>query len=383
MVITSNGLWLNRDGRKICYNPWTHFEVNNPNGNVTMCVDNGTILGNINEQSIEEIWNGRLYQEKRRLMFEKGAEKMCSPNCLLINGMKEHQSFSWYREVPEDTALYRNACLNEEEISHGKVILQSKPRWMRFTPSYHCNYRCYHCYQKDDRTKDVRLPAEFLKDVKGLAQYYQVLFIFGGEPTIFPEFSELLKLADANPEVRLAMVTNASNLHKFAEQIKRVKWIFIAVSLDAATPEMYKELRHSNQWEQVNKNLLMLSELRRNNGFRLNLGMTLNSINYRQVYDFVKLSNSYGATPQISLVCNPDGLSFYKKYLWFNGEKRNSVLKQIDRALQDFSHTAGATGFNVLRRHFEGGSGQYYLRQAKEVIKIIIPAQLIKLIKSS
>jgi MoaA/NifB/PqqE/SkfB family radical SAM enzyme len=85
MISNSNGLWLNRSGKKICYNPWTHFEVNNPNGDVTMCCDVPTVLGNVNEQSIEEIWNGEKYQKLRRMMFEQGAEKMCGPDCLLIN----------------------------------------------------------------------------------------------------------------------------------------------------------------------------------------------------------------------------------------------------------------------------------------------------------
>ena len=46
----SNGLWINKDGKKVCYNPWTHFEVNNPNGDVTMCCVNPIVLGNVNEQ---------------------------------------------------------------------------------------------------------------------------------------------------------------------------------------------------------------------------------------------------------------------------------------------------------------------------------------------
>ena len=190
MGSNSNGLWLNKTGKKICYNPWTHFEVNNPDGCVTMCPDVNTVLGNINKNSIEEIWNGKMYQQMRRRMFEEGAEKTCSADCLLLNGAKDYQSFSWYSTIPQESPLVNNAILNEEEIREGKEILKSKPRWMRFTISYRCNYNCYHCYQKDDRKDNITLPAKILSDLKGLAQYYQFLFIFGGvtcPPKIDPQ----------------------------------------------------------------------------------------------------------------------------------------------------------------------------------------------------
>jgi len=186
----NNGLWLNKNGKKICYNPWTHFEVNNPDGSVTMCCDVDTVLGNINEQSIEEVWNSKMYQKMRRMMFEEGAEKMCSANCLLINGVKNYQSFSWYSTIPPKSPLFTNASLNEEEIREGKEIIKSKHRWMRFAIPYRCNYNCYHCYQKDDRKDNITLPAKILSDLKGLAQYYQFLFIFGGvtcPPKIDPQ----------------------------------------------------------------------------------------------------------------------------------------------------------------------------------------------------
>jgi len=383
MISNSNGLWLNRSGKKICYNPWTHFEVNNPNGDVTMCCDVSTVLGNVNEQSIEEIWNGEKYQKMRRMMFEQGAEKMCGPDCLLINGMKDYQSFSWYREIPQNHPAFLNADLNEEEIREGKEILKSKPRWMRFAISYKCNFNCYHCYQKGERKDNISLPTKFLSDMKGLAQYYQVLFIYGGEPTIFREFEELLSLADFHPHLRVGLVTNASNLHKYMEQIKRVNWLFIAVSLDAASAGMYKEMRNSRQWEQVNQNILLLSELKKDRKFEFNIAMTVNSKNCREIYDFMKLSDSYGATPKISLVSNPDGMSFYAKYMWFNKKKRDHILLQIERSLRDFNHTADATGLKVLKRQFEGGDLSFYSTQLKSIIKTVTPLSIKKLIKRS
>ena len=38
MIENTNGLWLIKHNKTICYNPWTHFEVNNTNGDVSMCL---------------------------------------------------------------------------------------------------------------------------------------------------------------------------------------------------------------------------------------------------------------------------------------------------------------------------------------------------------
>ena len=57
----------------VCKHPWSHFEVNNPNGDVTMCCNNNTVLGNVNKNSIEEIWNGKGFLESRERMRDEGA----------------------------------------------------------------------------------------------------------------------------------------------------------------------------------------------------------------------------------------------------------------------------------------------------------------------
>ena len=231
--------------------------------------------------------------------------------------------------------------------------------------------------------KILKAFAKFITDLKGLAQYYQFLYIFGGEPTLFPEFGGLLNLADDNPFMLFGMVTNASLVHKHIERIKKVKWAFIAVSLDAASPGMYKELRKASNWEQINKNMIMLSELRKDQKYEFNLGMTVNSKNCQELYDFVRLSDRYGATPKIHLVTNPDGISFFAKYLWFSNQKRKNILAQLERISKDFSFTNGATGLNILKRQFDIGILSFYLTQFKALAKTIVPASLKNVVKRS
>ena len=51
-------------GRRLCTVPWTSAVVLG-NGDVAACCVPGLVMGNLNEASMQEIWNGKSYQELR------------------------------------------------------------------------------------------------------------------------------------------------------------------------------------------------------------------------------------------------------------------------------------------------------------------------------
>ena len=142
----------------VCKHPWSHFEVNNPNGDVTMCCNNDTVLGNVNEAKVEEIWNGQRFQSVRKRMRDEGALSMCPHTCPVLQGGKKFENLDWFTELTENSDQRKNAVLNEEEYTAGQTTLGSIPRWFRFTYSYACNLDCYHCYQPEDAKMRVKLP---------------------------------------------------------------------------------------------------------------------------------------------------------------------------------------------------------------------------------
>jgi len=380
----TNGLWLNKEGRRICYNPWTHFEVNNTNGDVTMCCDVGTVLGNVNKQSIKSIWNSEEYQQIRKQMYNDGADKMCGSNCLLLNGMKNYQRFSWFHETDKNSDLHKNALLNENEIREGKAYLSSYPRWMRFAISYKCNYKCYHCCQENECETNRKLPDSFISEAKRYIDYYQFIFIFGGEPTLFQEFPDLLKLAADNPHVRYGTVSNGSIIHRHFSEIEEVNWAIISISLDAATEDTYELLRKSQKWKRVNQNLQVISNMKKRNNFEFTITMTVNSKNCNELYDFVLLANNYNATPKMYLVSNPNkSFRFNHEYLSFSKKQKEDALEQIERVSKDFPDIYNQTGLIVLQEYFR----QYNkIRQIRNDLELaarkILPASFIKVIKN-
>jgi len=344
----------------VCKHPWAHFEINNPNGEVTMCCNNDIVLGNVNEASIEEIWNGETFQENRKRMRDEGAYAMCPHTCPVLQGGKKYETLDWVDELSEDGEPRLNAEINDAEFAEGKILLQSVPRWLRFTYSYACNLDCYHCYQREDAKMRIKLPDKFMAELPEYAAKAQVVMPFGGEPFYFKPVLEFLEKHNANLETRFYFITNATLLtEKVYATIERLPITCMAASLDAATAESFDTLRvrgRNAEWDTVITNLKKLRELKKTKGFTFTLSMTLNSVNCDEIDSFIDLALSYDAEPLILLVANPyQEVGFQKRYLTFSQKQFDAMFAAIDHALP-----------KVHKKGFE--DAEIYLNQLRRVL---------------
>ena len=338
----------------VCKHPWTHFEVNNPNGSVMMCCNNSMVLGNVNEQSLEEIWNGDGFRNVRKRMMEEGALAICPHTCPVLKGGKKFENIDWYDELSEDGEVRANAELNEREFDLGKVTLESWPRWLRFTYSYACNLDCYHCYQREDATQRMKLPDSFMDRIDEYARRAQVVFPFGGEPFFFKPVVEFLQGYNTNRENRFYFITNGTILTpRLEEVLARMPVSGISASLDAGTPESFEALRlrgRRGSWDEVMTNLGKLAALRRAKDFPMTLSMTLNSVNATEIEVFVDLALELDAEPLVMLVTNPyQTREFHEKFLIFTEPQMDDMDAQIGRALKKVR----AAGFEDAKVHLK------------------------------
>ena len=343
----------------VCDHPWTHFEVNNPNGCVTMCCDNNTVLGNVNQGTIEEIWNGAEFIEIRRQMREEGAHAICPHTCPVLNGGKGYQRLTWTNELAEGGEARANAETNDREFAQGLLTLKSLPRWMRFAYSYTCNLDCYHCYQREDATQNVKLPTAFMDQVRRLAKVFQVVFPFGGEPFLYKPVLDLLEEVDVDPGCRYFFVTNATLLTDRVFHLLRNRQLgMVAVSLDAATAQSFETLRKRGRtadWNDVIANLGKLQQLKREKDFVLTVSMTVNRVNHDEILDFVRLGLTYDADPIVALVTNPyQTTEFQKQFLAFQPAELKTMHTQIEAALLEVrarGFIEGTASLQTLRAH--------------------------------
>ncbi len=320
----------------ICKHPWAHFEVNNPNGDVTMCCNNNTVLGNVNDNTLEEIWNGPGFKKSRERMLNEGAHTMCPHTCPVLQSGKKYENLDWYTDLSEDGEPRKNAVVNEDEFASGLTVLKSLPRWLRFTYSYACNLDCYHCYQREDAKMRIKLPDAFMAEIRKYASISQVVLPFGGEPFYFKPVIDFLNEHNANSETRFYFITNATLLtDKVYETLNRLPISCMAASLDAASEKSFDILRvrgRNAHWDTAIDNLQRLKEMKAKKDFQFTVSMTVNSVNCSEIAEFVDLALSYDAQPLVTLVANPNQTAeFQKEYLQFSDQQFQRMFDDISK----------------------------------------------------
>ncbi|MDD5675877.1 MAG: SPASM domain-containing protein, partial [Chitinivibrionales bacterium] len=85
----------------VCPDPFSKLSVNS-NGAVSVCcVDwsHGTVIGDINNNTIEEIWNGEKYREFRKLHISGRKDQIAAcAQCQYVNGTPALENLDSYRE---------------------------------------------------------------------------------------------------------------------------------------------------------------------------------------------------------------------------------------------------------------------------------------------
>lgn len=303
-----------------------------------MCCNNDTVLGNVNDEPIADIWNGNKFSRIRKRMVEEGAHAFCPHTCPVLQGGKKYENLDWYKELDPEGPIRENAEKNEQEYDARKTVLETKPRWVRFTYSYACNLDCYHCYQREDATQQLKLPSEFMDQLPEYVETAQIVYPFGGEPFFFSPVIDFLASHNTNTETRFLLITNATLLtDKVFEILERVPISTMAASLDAANARSFDALRvrgRNANWDQVVTNLGRIADLRKRKDFEFTVSMTLNSVNALEIEDFVDLALSFDAEPLIMLVANPyETRDFQRNFLLFTPPQFDEMEAQISQSL--------------------------------------------------
>ena len=110
---------------EVCRMPWEGLMVES-DGSVKNCCFNGPYIGNLNEQSFEEVWNGEPVQELRRSFVEDRPPEGCL-NCFIFLKSRKREAFydpiaggPFCLEAPED-----GACLQGEVTLSGWALDRS------------------------------------------------------------------------------------------------------------------------------------------------------------------------------------------------------------------------------------------------------------------
>lgn len=256
-----------------CQAPWQTIMIT-ASGHVFPCAyrnsyENHSELshcGNINENTLEEIWNGEEFQRLRENMGKGDLKKAGCSNCLAL---KQNLPLSLdynpdvYKETPLKTAYAKNLSIKQQEILNKTTILKSSPTVIYYTPSHHCNLRCLHCYQNPDRKLSIKR-KDVNDEILALMPTATKIVAGGGEPLILPLWRKMLASykQEINPYLKFATATNATIVpDKILNHLKKFPSLELVVSIDATEKYLFEKIRLKATYEVVVENLLKLKEL--------------------------------------------------------------------------------------------------------------------------
>ena len=165
--------------------------------------------------------------------------------------------------------------------------------------TYACNLACVHCLSSSGRRDPRELSTAECKSVIDELQRMQVFYVNvgGGEPTVRPDFWELLDYAIAR-DVGVKFSTNGVRIGKSeARRLAATDYVDVQVSLDGADAGINDAVRGKGSYDMARRALDALAS----EGFQNpKISVVVTRHNVSQLDEFKSLAASYGATLRLT-----------------------------------------------------------------------------------
>ena len=264
--------------------PWTGL-MYNFNGDVKNCIRSYNPIGNLQNNTVQEILGGVENRNRQISIQQQQPVKSCG-GC--YNLEKDRNSF----DIISDRVFYiRELKENDPGIYDvvGRPGLQAIDiRWTNL-----CNFACVYCGPDfsskwaDELKIHSAVPTQQQVDslkwyITSQASTLKHVYLAGGEPLLMKENLELLEiLKTVNPNINLRINTNLSKVDTrvfdLVCEFKNVHWI---VSLETLDKE-YEYIRHGGSWADFEDNLNRIQKL----DHKISFNMLYFLLNYITIFD--------------------------------------------------------------------------------------------------
>jgi mycofactocin radical SAM maturase len=170
----------------------------------------------------------------------------------------------------------------------------NSPICLTWELTYACNLACIHCLSSSGRRDPRELSTAECRTVIDTLQRMQVFYvnIGGGEPTVRPDFWELLGYATAH-QVGVKFSTNGIKLDAVAaRRLASSDYVDVQVSLDGATEEVNDAVRGPGSYRTARAAMACLADA----GFRgFKVSVVVTRHNIPQLDAFKEIADEHGA----------------------------------------------------------------------------------------
>ena len=263
-----------------CMLPWSHLHAF-PTGQAYPCClgEMKFPIGNLREQTLEEVWNGEPMKELRRNMLTEKKSEVC-------NRCYEQEDMGFFSMRNSSNKRFGHHVNRIDTTKDdGTVEKMTLSYWdIRF--SNLCNLRCRSCgsifssnwyddqvkllefdggsaehFKKNNRKIEYagRTQMDVWEQLEPHLEYVEHIYFAGGEPLIMEEHYRILNalIKAGKTDVRLIYNTNFSEM-RYKKQNVLELWnefsnVCVGASLDAMGP-LAELVRKGTDWAQVERN---------------------------------------------------------------------------------------------------------------------------------
>ncbi|HWP08325.1 MAG TPA: SPASM domain-containing protein [Polyangiaceae bacterium] len=287
--------------RKFCSHPFRKFETL-VDGNVAPCCSLWVEerLGNIDQQSFEEIWNSDAAQRIRRSIHD-GSFAYCR---------KDRCKYIIHGTLPDRDAVtdpYLRQVIDEQQ-----TVLTRAPDWLFLAHDVTCNLSCPSCRSEiiaADEKQEARLDVierTVIKPILNAGSRVELSVSGQGDPWSSKHYRSILRyVADNHFELSLTIHTNGLLMtrDRWASYVGLEKYKpVVDISIDACRPWTYSVVRRNGDFRRLEENLTFIAEKRKAGAFsELYLNATIQLDNFHELPALALFAKRFGC----------DGMRYY------------------------------------------------------------------------
>ncbi len=313
---------MGKKGKRICEFAYSRTEISGMEGYVTFCCPDYTnfyVLGNLQEQTFEEIWNGEIARKIRQSMLD-GTFEYCNVDM---------------------------CCENESLLipaPKGCTTIAPPPETVEIGVSSVCNCLCTMC-KKNYKLMPIEYDTSFYEKMRvkylPILKHAKLLSLNSyGECFVDKNCKRLIKYAIViNKNLKLKILTNgvyADEKH-FIDYGIMDKVQSISVSIHAATKQTYDSIVLNGNFEKVQKNVEWLAKMKEEGKIEeVILNFVVQQKNYHEMVDFAKWAERLNLTCDFWEVRLNDG----NANIWDKVEDENYLKEHKEYDVSEYYKAA-------------------------------------------
>jgi radical SAM protein with 4Fe4S-binding SPASM domain len=316
--------------KNFCVLPWTGVFIQ-PDGVVRSCAVTPESIGNINDNSLENILHG----EKNQIIKQDMSGEVFHNRCHHCYHLEKNQQGFNFDQVSNRVWYLKSLRKTDLSVFDKVDNFQLKQLDLRWKNT--CNFACVYCGPDLSSTwADELKQPQYLSDkalqtslefiYKNLATVDHI-YLAGGEPLLIKENITLLEnIKKIKPDIEIRINTNLSIINnKIYNLLKTFKNVHWTVSVDS-THEQFEYTRYGGKWTTFLSNL----EVLRQDFEKINFNMTWFVLNSKSILDCIDYLLNLGFHENTIIVNPLDNPVF-----WNVNNLPDTVLEGVRNVLKE------------------------------------------------